>query len=98
MNRTAGAASAALLAPTLVALLTAAAPAQKPKAGEPKGADAKAATPVVAGEAGAALDRIVVAFDKEGGGFCGCVLVALKGEVLLEKGYGTADAAAKLPM
>jgi CubicO group peptidase (beta-lactamase class C family) len=36
--------------------------------------------------------------DEKDGGFCGVVLVASKGKVWLEKGYGVADAAAKKEM
>ena len=79
------------LAPLLLAL-TAALPAQKPN--KPP----KPATAVVAGEVGKKLDEVVLAFDAADGGFCGVVLVAAKGEVLLDKGYGVADAAAKKPM
>jgi len=56
------------------------------------------AAPVRAQDIGAELDRIVADFDKAGGGFCGSVIVASKGKVLLEKGYGLADAEAKKPI
>ena len=39
------------------------------------------------------LDAHVRALDAESGGFCGAVLVAAKGKILLEQGYGIADAA-----
>lgn len=44
-----------------------------------------------AGDLEAELSKVVADFDKDGGGFCGSVLVAAKGKVLLEKGYGAAD-------
>jgi CubicO group peptidase (beta-lactamase class C family) len=64
------------------------APAQKKS--KKKDAAAEAGT-VVAGEVGAALDRYMGSTRKFPGGFSGCALVAKKGEVLLEKGYGIAD-------
>jgi len=41
---------------------------------------------------GKLLDAHVSALDKDSGGFCGAVLVASKGKILIEKGYGMADA------
>jgi len=43
------------------------------------------------GETGKLLDAHVSALDKDTGGFCGALLVASKGKVLIEKGYGVAD-------
>ena len=51
--------------------------------------------PIVAGARGAELDRLVAAFDRDGGGFSGIVLVARGGRLLLEKGYGVHDAVAE---
>jgi len=56
------------------------------------------ATEVVRGEVGKDLDRVMLDVDESAGGFCGVVLVASKGETLLKKGYGVADAAGKKPM
>jgi len=53
---------------------------------------------VVAGDVGKALDAVMQDVDRAAGGFCGVVLVASKGKVVLEKGYGIADAAAKKAM
>lgn len=53
---------------------------------------------IQAGTAGAEMDKAVTSFDKEGGGFCGSVLVAVKGKVVLEKGYGLADQGEKKPI
>lgn len=50
------------------------------------------------GRVGAELDKTVGEFDKDGGGFCGSVLVAAKGKVLLERGYGLADQKAGKPI
>lgn len=54
---------------------------------------AKATPAVVDGELGKALDEAVAKIDVADGGFCGVVLVATQGKVVLEKGYGVADAA-----
>jgi len=59
---------------------------------------AKAAPAIVDGELGKALDEAVGKIDAADGGFCGVVLVATQGKVVLEKGYGVADAAAKRAM
>ena len=53
-----------------------------------------AAQGVVEGETGKLLDAHVRALDADTGGFCGAVLVASKGKILLEQGYGLADAKA----
>lgn len=50
------------------------------------------------GKAGVEFDKAVTDFDEAGGGFCGSVLVAAKGKVLLEKGYGSADEKAGKPI
>jgi CubicO group peptidase (beta-lactamase class C family) len=64
---------------------------ERPK-GKPKpGAGAA----VVAGELGKDLDAMVLGFDRDDGGFSGAVLVARGGTVVIEKGYGLHDAAAK---
>ncbi len=47
---------------------------------------------------GTEFDKAVAAFDEKDGGFCGSVLVAAKGKVLLEKGYGLANAKEKKPI
>jgi CubicO group peptidase (beta-lactamase class C family) len=80
----------ALVVPFLVATTV----AQKPK---PKNPPAPG-DPIVTGEVGKKLDEIVLASGKDDGGFCGSVLVAVKGEVLLEKGYGLADITAEKPL
>jgi CubicO group peptidase (beta-lactamase class C family) len=51
--------------------------------------------PIVAGSTGAALAALVAAFDRDGGGFSGVVLVARDGRILLEQGLGLHDAVAK---
>lgn len=53
---------------------------------------------VVAGDVGAALDRYLSSTKRFPEGFSGCALVAKKGEVFLEKGYGIADAGRNVPM
>lgn len=58
----------------------------------------KAATVIVDGELGKALDAIVTKFDEAAGGFSGSVLVGKDGKVVLEKGYGLHDAATKTPI
>ncbi len=80
------------LAPTLAAQDRR--PGQKPK-NEPRGSAAEA---VVAGELGAKLDSLVRGFEQEAGGFCGVVAVARKGEVLLQQGYGLAEAEPELAL
>jgi CubicO group peptidase (beta-lactamase class C family) len=45
----------------------------------------------VEGATGKLLDAHVRALDAQSGGFCGAVLVASKGKILLEQGYGIAD-------
>jgi CubicO group peptidase (beta-lactamase class C family) len=72
--------------------------AQKPKDKPAPGGKGKPAAAVVEGALGAELDEAVLAYDKDGGGFCGVVLVAAKGKKLLEKGYGPFDAAAQTTM
>jgi CubicO group peptidase (beta-lactamase class C family) len=52
----------------------------------------------VAGEVGAKLDEQVKSVDRAEGGPSGNVLVSVGGKVLLEKGYGIADANGKKPM
>jgi hypothetical protein len=74
-------------------LLTHAAPAQKPKA-----SPAMAAGATVQGEIGRKLDERMGRIDKAEGGFCGNVMVSVGGKVLLEKGYGVADATERRPM
>jgi CubicO group peptidase (beta-lactamase class C family) len=69
-------------------------PGQKP----PKKPKADAAGAIVDGEVGKKLDERVAKFDREAGGFSGSVLVAAKGKVLLEKGYGLHDAAKGEPI
>jgi len=54
--------------------------------------------PIVAGELGKQLDAHVLALDRDAGGLCGAALVAVKGEIVLEKGYGVADADKAEPM
>ena len=49
---------------------------------------------IVDGDLGAQLDALVLAFDRDAGGFSGVVLVARDGRIALEKGYGVHDAAA----
>jgi CubicO group peptidase (beta-lactamase class C family) len=49
------------------------------------------AAQTVEGETGKLLDAHVRALDADSGGFCGAVLVASKGKILLEQGYGIAD-------
>ncbi len=90
MNRTcliAALAAACALAPEVLA--------QPRKPGE-KGS--KPPPAIVLGESGENLDRIVLSFDKSEGGFCGSVLVAARGKVILEKGYGLADVGAQKPI
>ncbi len=81
-----------------VGALGGAAVAQKPKEKPAPAGKGKPPPAVVDGELGRELDETVAAYDKDGGGFCGVVLVAAKGKKLLEKGYGVFDAAAKTPM
>jgi CubicO group peptidase (beta-lactamase class C family) len=81
--------------------LVVAAPQTEPRPKPPKDAKPEASRPaaeVVEGAAGKALDEAMLEVDKNDGGFCGVVLVASKGKVLLRKGYGVADAAAKKAM
>jgi CubicO group peptidase (beta-lactamase class C family) len=70
------------------------------KAADRQAADKKAkdASEVVKGETGAVLERFMRSERNFPGGFSGTVLVAKGGEVLLAKGYGLEDAAAKRPM
>jgi CubicO group peptidase (beta-lactamase class C family) len=56
------------------------------------------AKPTIEGEIGKKLDEHMARVDKEDGGFCGNVIVAAGGKVLLEKGYGIADASEKTVM
>ena len=81
---------------TLGALLIAAAAAAAQE--KPKPAKGGASEGIVAGALGKELDACVRGIDVEQGGFCGVVLVARQGKVLLERGYGVADAAAEKPM
>src|SRR5688572_32938505 len=62
--------------------------AQKTPGGK-KPAEAK---PIVEGEVGKKLDEHMARVDKDDGGFCSNALVTVGGKVLLEKGYGLADA------
>lgn len=78
------------------ALLSGAAPAQDGK--KKKEAGARPAAEVVEGAVGKALDEAMREVDPGEGGFCGVVAVASKGKLLLQKGYGVADAAAKKAM
>ncbi|HET6164757.1 MAG TPA: serine hydrolase domain-containing protein [Planctomycetota bacterium] len=75
--------------------LHAGAPADQGKETKAKG---KVAPALVDGELGKALDEAVLKVDVADGGFCGVVLVATQGKVVLEKGYGVADAAARSAM
>src|SRR5262245_24790183 len=69
--------------------------AQKPgKANAP----ARPAGAIVDGEIGKHLDELLLGTDRADGGFCGIALVAAKGTVLLEKGYGLADVNGSKPM
>lgn len=54
--------------------------------------------PVVEGETGSKLDEYLQKLDANDGGYCGNAIVAVKGKVLLEKGYGLFDASAKKAM
>ncbi len=72
--------------------------AQSPKPAPKPGMGKSVAQGVIEGDVGRALDASVMRFDSDAGGFCGTVLVAAGGKVLLEKGYGMADAAAKKAM
>jgi CubicO group peptidase (beta-lactamase class C family) len=54
--------------------------------------------PIVEGELGRALDAHLSALDADTGGFCGAALVAVGGKIVLEKGYGVADADTKAPI
>jgi CubicO group peptidase (beta-lactamase class C family) len=58
----------------------------------------KPAGVIVEGDVGKQLDELLLATDKADGGFCGVALVASKGKVLLQKGYGIADAEGNKPM
>lgn len=88
-----------LAAAILVSVATVSGSAAAQKKPPKGGADGNAApAAVVEGERGAKLDRAVAGFDTAGGGFCGTVLVAAGGKVLLEKGYGLADEAAGRPL
>jgi len=53
---------------------------------------------VVKGETGRKLDEYVRSIGASEGGFVGSVLVARKGEILLNKGYGLMDAAGNVAM
>jgi CubicO group peptidase (beta-lactamase class C family) len=53
---------------------------------------------IVAGKVGEILDRHMSRLDSGAGGFCGSVLVAKDGKILINKGYGLADAKAKKPI
>ncbi|MFN0206491.1 MAG: serine hydrolase domain-containing protein [Planctomycetota bacterium] len=53
---------------------------------------------VIAGDVGKKLDAYLKTIDSEEGGFCGNAIVAIDGKVILEKGYGFADAEAKRAM
>jgi len=66
--------------------------------GKEEKAKGKVAPALVDGELGKALDEAMGRIDVADGGFCGVVLVATQGKVVLEKGYGVADAAAKSAM
>lgn len=73
-----------LLGMLVLALVAPAALAQKPKVG-----------PIIEGELGKAIDAHLSALDADTGGFCGGALVAVGGKIVLEKGYGVADADSK---
>lgn len=73
--------------PVLMLCLASAAHAQKTRVG-----------PIVEGELGRALDAHLSALDVGAGGFCGAALVAVGGRIVLEKGYGIADADTKAPI
>ena len=70
--------------------------AQKKPDKAKKGEPANAAT--VLGELGKELDEFMSSERNFPGGFCGVVLVARGGDVLLEKGYGVMDAEKQTPM
>lgn len=70
--------------------------AQKKNDKGKKGESANGAT--VLGELGKELDLYMSSETNFPGGFCGVVLVAKGGDVLLEKGYGVMDADTKTPM
>jgi CubicO group peptidase (beta-lactamase class C family) len=83
-----------LLTAVAVFAIETTAEAQKPK----KPADSKSPGTIVEGEAGRKLDEHLERVDKSDGGFCGNALVSVGGKVLLEKGYGVADASNKQAM
>jgi CubicO group peptidase (beta-lactamase class C family) len=56
------------------------------------------AGPIVEGELGKRLDQHLLALDRDAGGFCGAALVAVDGVIVLEKGYGVADADSGKPI
>jgi CubicO group peptidase (beta-lactamase class C family) len=70
----------------------------KDKGKKPSKPSADAAPSVVEGEAGKAMDERVAKLDEPLGGFNGCAFVAVGDKVLLEKGYGVADARGAKPM
>lgn len=84
----------------LVSLALLASPALAQKPGQKGGGKRKGAGdgPIVLGEAGQALDAYMSSEENFPGGFCGVALVSKDGEILLEKGWGVMDAAAKTPM
>lgn len=80
---------AVLIAPLALGLLAAPPKPPKPaKNSRKQGAEA----PIVDGDAGKALDDWLTDADRFKGGFSGVVLVARDGRILLQKGYGVADA------
>lgn len=60
-----------------------------------QGKPPKAGAAIVEGDVGKKLDDYLKTVDPEDGGFCGNAIVAVGGKILLEKGYGVADAEAK---
>ncbi len=74
-------------------------PLDKPVKPVKKGKAGDATDPVVvAGAVGKELDALCSSTDRFPQGLSGCVLVARGGKILLQKGYGIANAATKAPM
>lgn len=80
-----------LVVTALVLGLALASPALAQKKGKPSKQSASA-DGVVQGEIGAKLEEYMTSKANFPNGFSGCVLVASKGEILLQRGYGIADA------
>ncbi|HYC76923.1 MAG TPA: serine hydrolase domain-containing protein [Planctomycetota bacterium] len=72
-------------------------PGKSPPAGKTGARADPDRAPLVDGEVGARLEEAALASDPTGA-FCGSVLVAAKGKVLLRKSYGLSDAKAKVDM